>query len=229
MSYVVCSTEQNNAAGNDMETKARLQLMCFDEDTDDIAAFAVDFFNDVTGLNHTGTRLYDVQSKKATSTPKEIGKELVTLYKNHVSDFSQYFVRKILFLGGVLSTVLNDPLSQFTYSDLSDSGKAKVRDGLFEECCRRSYIQDEDVTDENIDTFLDEVIFVVAEDNAEDCIRPLMHVSPKIIPTDNDLLAIFNEIKKKQVGIKASRKVRGCGQKVGPDWVQLFVRIPVPT
>ena len=51
-------------------------------------------------MNRTAKKLWDLQSKGAkNSSPKSIGKELVTLFKNYISeiDFDAY----ILFLGGV--------------------------------------------------------------------------------------------------------------------------------
>ena len=48
-------------------------------------------------------KLWDVQSKALkTGSAKTIGRELVTLYKNHVSDFD--FFTYIIFLGGVPDT-----------------------------------------------------------------------------------------------------------------------------
>ena len=52
-------------------------------------------------------RLWDIQSKGASnSSPKSLGKELVTLYKNYISDFD--FESFILFVGGVSNTVRVD-------------------------------------------------------------------------------------------------------------------------
>lgn len=49
-------------------------------------------------------KLWDIQSKGAKgNSPKAIGKELVTLFKNYMCDFD--FADYILFVGGVSNTV----------------------------------------------------------------------------------------------------------------------------
>ncbi|MDF7664829.1 hypothetical protein [Bifidobacterium sp. ESL0745] len=98
VSYTFASSERTTASGNDGETKAMLHLLDFDEQNDEISAFAIDCFNDVTGMDHNSFRLYDVQSKASkNNSPKKIGESLVTLFHNFTSEFSDYFVEEILF------------------------------------------------------------------------------------------------------------------------------------
>ena len=100
MTYTVSSSEKLRKSGAEAETKALLYLMNFYSNSQDIHYFVIDFFNDLTGMNRTAKKLWDLQSKGAkNSSPKSIGKELVTLFKNYISeiDFDAY----ILFLGGV--------------------------------------------------------------------------------------------------------------------------------
>ena len=67
-------------SGADAETKAMLYLMNFREDSSEMNYFVVDFFNDVTGMDRMGRKLWDVQSKASkTASAKGIGRELVTL------------------------------------------------------------------------------------------------------------------------------------------------------
>ncbi|KAF5049676.1 hypothetical protein DSECCO2_437430 [anaerobic digester metagenome] len=81
MSYTIKSTEKLRKPGAEMETKALLYLMNFREDSDEIHYFVVDFFNDLTGMDRVSSKLWDIQSKGVSnSSPKSIGKELVTLY-----------------------------------------------------------------------------------------------------------------------------------------------------
>ncbi|MFA6940769.1 MAG: hypothetical protein WCQ54_07265 [Clostridiaceae bacterium] len=88
MSYVVKSSEKTRKSGADTETKALLYLMNFRKDSDEIYFYIVDFFNDLTGMDTYSDKLWDLQSKGATgNSPKAIGKELVTLFKNYLSDF----------------------------------------------------------------------------------------------------------------------------------------------
>jgi len=57
-----------------------LYLMNFREDSSEMNYFVVDFFNDVTGMDRMGRKLWDVQSKASkTASAKGIGRELVTL------------------------------------------------------------------------------------------------------------------------------------------------------
>ena len=103
MPYTVRSSEKLRKTATDFETKAMLYLMNFREDSSQIYYFVVDFFNDVTGMDRMAEKLWDVQSKATKSaSAKEIGRELVTLFKNFVSefDFSEY----VLFLGAVPDT-----------------------------------------------------------------------------------------------------------------------------
>ena len=103
MAYKVSSSEKSRKSGTDAETKAMLYLMNFREDSAEIYYFIVDFFNDVTGMDRMARKLWDVQSKASkTGGAKTIGRELVTLYKNYVSDFK--FEYYIIFLGGVPDT-----------------------------------------------------------------------------------------------------------------------------
>lgn len=80
MSYTVCSSEKLRKSGAYAETKAMLYLMNFREDSSEMNYFVVDFFNDVTGMDRMGRKLWDVQSKASkTASAKGIGRELVTL------------------------------------------------------------------------------------------------------------------------------------------------------
>lgn len=51
MPYVVQSSEKVRGIGADYETKAMLYLLNCSGDSHEINFFAIDFYNDVTGLN----------------------------------------------------------------------------------------------------------------------------------------------------------------------------------
>ena len=57
MIYVIRSSEQNASRGNDMETRALLHLLNFRNKHGDIEGFAIDFFNDVTGVDSMALHL----------------------------------------------------------------------------------------------------------------------------------------------------------------------------
>ena len=104
MSYTVKSSEKTKKTGSDYETKALLYLMNFRSDSDEIHYFVVDFFNDLTGMDRMASDLWDLQSKGAKNvSPKVIGQELVTLFKNYLSDIE--FKTYILFMGGVSDSI----------------------------------------------------------------------------------------------------------------------------
>lgn len=204
MQYVFDTTEQTTASGNAAETRALLHLLCFDDDGDKIDAFAIDCFNDVTGMDYPATALFDVQSKATTSTsPHQIGNDLVTLYKNYVSEFSPYFKSYTLFLGGVSSTVLTDSsLTCFGFEDIKRESQKKVKDGLREACDKKGYIDSSLVSDEVLERFLHTVKFALSKPADIDYIRPLIRTSATVMPNERVLQRIFNEIRDAQSSIK---------------------------
>ena len=133
MSYTVKSSEKLRKAGAETETKALLYLMNFRSDSDDIYYFVVDFFNDLTGMNNMATRLWDVQSKGNHNVgPKAIGRELVTLFKNYMSEFT--FETYILFVGSVSGALRKDPsLTVFGIENAKDTAVKLIKEGLVEE------------------------------------------------------------------------------------------------
>lgn len=110
MSYKFISIERGTPAGNDAETRALLHLLCFSSEHDSIEQFAIDCFNDVTGMDKPCMVLHDVQSKAGKNiTPSKLGEYLVTLFENDVSEFKHYFRSLTLFIGGISPSVLHDP------------------------------------------------------------------------------------------------------------------------
>ena len=204
-----------------------LHLICYDDNQDGITNFAIDFFNDVTGMDRLASRLYDVQSKGSGTGigPKGLGEDLVTLYKNYVSEFRDYFVKYILFVQKVTSTVRDDPeLSEFKFADMKDEAQKDVRASLIKACKDKTYIDDLKVTDTSIDTFLSSVTFVVSKPDREDYIRPLIKNNVTLSASNEDMRAIFNEIRKKQAGIKTNSKVEGV-EITHPDQVFRYNRV----
>ena len=204
MAYMVKSSEKLRPSAADTETKALLYLMNFRDDSDEIYFFVVDFFNDLTGMSRISDKLWDLQSKgDKQSSPYAIGTELVTLYKNYVSEFD--FDKYILFLGGVSNTVRKDSsLTRFTLSNINDKALGKLKSGLKDEYKKKTYISDEDITDEKIDKFLSEVYFVIDDQSKADYVKKIIKINPSIIPEEDTLVAIFNEIRDVQAGKKIS-------------------------
>ncbi len=198
MGYTVTSSEKLNKSASEMEAKALLYLMNFHEDKDEIHYFIIDFFNDLTGMDRMSNKLWDIQSKGAkNSSPKAIGKELVTLYKNYISDIN--FENYILFLGGVSSTVRIDSSKNiFGYENINDKALINLKDGLKEECNSKTYIYSSSIDDIKLDSFIKKVIFVVDDKEPTEYIKSIIKVHSGIMPSDETLMAIFNEIKNTQ-------------------------------
>lgn len=198
MSYKVQSSEKLRKSGADFETKAMLYLLNFRKDSSQINYFVVDFFNDITGLDRMARKLWDVQSKASkTGTAKTIGRELVTLYKNHVSDFD--FFTYIIFLGGVPDTFrIDGKQNVFQSTNITTKALKSVLSGLKEECTKKEYIESDNITDESLEKFLNLVWFVVDDKEPADYIKAIISNHPKIVPSDSELIAIFNEIRNKQ-------------------------------
>lgn len=202
MSYTVSASENKRGSCAEYETKSLLYLMNFRNDSDDIYYFVVDFFNDLTGMDRYAENLWDIQSKGAkNNSPAAIGKELVTLFKNYISDLS--FANLILLLGGVSTTVrIDDSKEVFDITNIKDSALKKLKEGLISEATKKSYINNSQITDSNIDEFLKNVLFVVDTKAPEEYIKAIIKDHPAIMPENKILTAIFNEIRNAQSSLK---------------------------
>lgn len=202
MPYTVRSSERTRSSGAEHETKALLYLMNLRSDSNEIYYFVVDFFNDLTGMNRFADNLWDVQSKGAkNNSPAAIGKELVTLFKNYLSDLE--FKDYILFLGGVSSAVrVDDTLDIFDISNIKITSLSRLKEGLKEEATEKSYINNSDITDNNIDEFLKKVLFVIDNKSSSEYVKAIIKDHPDIIPEEKILNAIFNEIRNAQSELK---------------------------
>lgn len=209
MSYTVKSSEKTVKSGAEGETKALLYLMNLRADSDEINYFVVDFFNDLTGMDRFATKLWDVQSKaKKNNTPREIGQALVTLFKNFLSEIT--FKYYILFVGGVTSSLRkDDTLQTFGISNIKEAALKTLTEAFKQEAKDREYIDDSNITDANVDKFLKEVIFVIDTQEPSDYVKAIIKNHPKIIPEEQILNAIFNEIRDKQSSKKNIRNVEG--------------------
>ena len=209
MAYTVKSTEKLRKSAAEHETKTLLYLMNFRADSDEIHYFVVDFFNDLTGMDRMASKLWDAQSKGGKNNgPKAIGKELVTLFKNFVSDFD--FSAYVLFVGGVTGTVrIDETKNVFDISNVPSTAYEKMVEGLIEEGKEKTYIENSDLTDENINNFLSKVTIVVDDKDPEEYVKAIIKDHPNIIPEKEVLQAIFNEIRDVQSSKKNINSVEG--------------------
>ena len=209
MAYKVESTERLTNIASVTETKALLYLMNLRADSHEINFFVIDFFNDVTGMDRYATKLWDVQSKASSNVaPKKIGQNLVTLYKNFLSEFD--FHSYILFMGTPSVTVRKNLNSScFGIDNITTSALTKIRQGLKEEAERVTYIANEKITDKSLNDFLHLVHFVIDDKEPCEYIKPIIKVKKELIPDNDVLTAIFNEIKNIQSIKKNGASVEG--------------------
>lgn len=209
MSYIVKSSEKTRKSGAEAETKALLYLMNLRKDSEEIYYFIVDFFNDLTGMDKYSDKLWDLQSKGAkANSPKAIGKELVTLFKNFLSDFE--FADYILFVGGVSNTFrVDEKINSFGIENVKMNAKKKMIEGLKEEATSKEYIDNSDITDPNITSFLKKIKFVVDYKKTSEYVKAIIKEHPGLVPEERVLDAIFNEIRDKQASKKNVQTVEG--------------------
>ncbi len=206
MTYTITSTERNNEKASDHETKAMLYLMNFHQNSDEIKFFVIDFFNDITGIDAHARKAIDVQSKASLNlTGRTIGKYLVTLYKNFISDLA--FTDYVLFVGGISPKgLLNSNLKIFGFDNFSEKYKQAITNGLKTEAFSKSYIITENIDEENIQTFLKKVIFVVNDKSKVDYVKEIIKVKDSVIVTDEYWGKIFDQIR----DIQSSKKNICC-------------------
>lgn len=202
MSYTVTASERNNESASTQETKALLYLMNFRQDSDDIFYYVIDFFNDVTGVDRAGSCGWDVQAKASGNlTQSKVGRYLVTLYKNYLSDFK--FNSYILFTNGFLPSILIEVhLHEFDIHNFTVTAQKAIFKYLKDEATKKIYIDDSLITDESIRDFLSKVVFVVADTEKSNYIKKLVKINPDILPSDDYLNRIFDQIRAKQTDKK---------------------------
>lgn len=217
MPYTIYSSEKLRNSGSDNEAKALFYLMGERADSKEIYYFVVDVFNDLTGMTKQADKLWDLQSKgDKNPSPKMIGKELVTLFKNYISSFE--FEQYILFLGGVSPSLrVDDEETVFGITNIQSVALKKLKEGLKEECISKTYIDNAKVTEDNIESFLKEVLFVIVNGKKEDYVKKIIKLSDKVIPKPDVLKAIFNEVRnqqdsKKNIGV-VEKKTINCPEE----------------
>lgn len=228
MSYTVSSSEKLRKSAAETETKAMLYLMNFYDDNDEIYYFVVDFYNDITGMNRTSRALWDMQSKGAKNpSPKAIGSELVTLYKNYISEFD--FKAYILFLGGVTGAFrIDSNINVFGMENIKADALVNLKKGLEEEAKRKTYIPNDKIDSTTIQDFISKVRFVVDDKQPSDYIRPIIGNSISVIPEDDVLTAVFNEIRDKQSSKKNISVVEGVTINDMSDALNFCRHLTVP-
>lgn len=209
MPYIISASEKTRKSASETETKALLYLMNFDEDSNQIHYYIIDVINDLSGHSIDMINAWDVQSKgNKLPSPKSIGKEIVTLFKNYMSELN--FMKSILFLGGVSSTFrIDESINVFGMENVLLTAKTKMIKGLKEESAKKEYIQNEWITDENIDKFFDQLTFVIDNKGKTEYVRGIINLKTSVIVNDEILISIFDSIRDVQSAKKNNMNVEG--------------------
>ena len=211
------SSEKLRKSGANFETKSLLYLMNFHSTDIESYFFVVDFFNDLTGMDKQGMNLIDIQSKaKANACAKEIGRELVTLYKNYLSSFP--FSEYILFLGGVPDSFRNDETkNEFFIDNIQKNAKKSLISGLKNEISSKEYTKNLPFDQSKFDAFLSTVLFVINSRTESDYIKGIIKIDHTEIFPENQLIGIFNEIRDKQSSKKNCSNIEGVTIQIPND------------
>lgn len=201
--YKFLYTERTNEKATEFETKSLLYLLSMREDSDEIDTFLIDCFNDVTGINRNCNKLWDVQSKGVKSlNPKKIGRALITLFENYISDINFHFY--ILFFPKISNIYfVDDSQILFGIDNFKQNHIQKIKDGLLEEYINRHQGEKLCV---NIETqlkeFIEKVNFVIAEENKNKYIKNIMDLKKAFQKDDEFFDSIFDDIRDKQSALK---------------------------
>ncbi|ERK28357.1 hypothetical protein [Clostridium intestinale] len=201
--YLIKNTEQNNQIASEYETKSLLYLLSMRKDSEVIDSFLIDCFNDVSGCNEEVDKIWDIQSKGVKSLrPKTIGSSLFTLYKNFKSSIQFDFY--ILFLPKIKEGYLkNETLKVYKIDNFLPKMIDKIKLGLNEEYKRREKLEDDVYpNEEELDEFLSNIEFVVAEESKEKYIKNIIKFKKEKVKNKEFFNVIFDEIQNKQTILK---------------------------
>lgn len=220
-SYSINSSEKTQKSGTEQETRTMLYLMGYREDSANIEFFLIDVFNDVTGVDDNKNVYWDSQSKgESTTSPSSLGKELVTLYKNYISEFN--FDHYILSIRNISTKNLKvncdnkGNVFSLSFKDFKDSAKNTIKKSLINECKAKTYIPSDEISDELIDKFLNVIEIVINNDKNSSYIKKISFMKDDVI-SDEVVDDIFNSIRLKQFGIKSSSNINGMILKYRED------------
>ncbi|USK41697.1 hypothetical protein LIS77_26370 (plasmid) [Cytobacillus firmus] len=152
----------------------------------------------MTGMSSMGDKLWNIQSKASKNTnAKALGREMVTLFKNYMSNLT--FNHYILFVGGLAKTIrIDNDKNFFGIENVTEKALKSITLGLKEESQSKTYIDSTKVTDENVEKFLKVVQIVVDDKKNSEYVKSIIKTSVKLLPSDEVLDSIFDEIKDKQ-------------------------------
>ncbi|MDH6603738.1 hypothetical protein OKW23_000879 [Bacilli bacterium PM5-9] len=208
MSYTFNRTETNVESGEEYETRTMLYLMNLENIENQLDVFLIDSFNDITGVctRANWEFIIDAQSKgKKSFYPSDIGKSLITLFLNHLSDisFSSYFLICKNVSDNYLKAVSLDEIPCYKFSDFKDDVIKKIKTALSKEY-ERIFTNNSfnSISEECLENFFTNTFIVVDVSNKENHIKNSLPISKIDLMDSDKLIKIFDEITDKRVSLK---------------------------
>jgi len=210
--YLIDSAEVTSRSASVQETRTLLYMMGQMTNSKDISTFVIDVANDVVSVNTNKTEFCDAQSKgEKVSSPKSIGADLITLYKDYLSilNFDSYILSIRSVSNFNLEEAVTEPIKALCFSNFTKKAKNEIREALISECFKKEYIHKR-YSDYlfKIDEFLEQVIILINNDSFDSYIKNIAFVNSDIV-SSQELESIFEEIREKQLAIKTSCDVIG--------------------
>lgn len=202
-SYKVTATERNNQKSAEFETRSLFYLLNYHVDRNEMFFFVIDFFNDVSGVDSLGFKIWDIQSKGQFASGAQLGSCLVTLFKNYLSAFSDKFVNYILYVQSISHKMLVDSSKDsFDILNFKKDKMASIKQGLIDEALSKSYIKELKIKNidinEKAESFLRIVTFVIDSKTKAELIKDATNIDSSIYPSESYLNSIFKEIRDTQ-------------------------------
>jgi len=97
----------------------------------------------------------------------------------------------------------------FDIGNIKSTALANLKKGLKEECDNKTYIDSALASDNNIDDFLGKVLFVIDNKHSSEYVKAIINIHPGIMPDEQILTGIFNEIRDEQSSKKNISVVEG--------------------
>ena len=100
------------------------------------------------------------------------------------------------------SILINNDLYEFDINNFTLKARQAIFKHLKNEAIKKTYIDDNLIRDDNINDFLSRVVFVVADKEKASYIKRIIKINPDILPSDDYLSRIFDQIRAKQTDKK---------------------------
>lgn len=190
MEYTFKNTEINNKKASDFETKSLLYLI---GNKKEIEYVTFDCFNDVSGVNKSHDKIWDIQSKnEKTLSPKKIGKYLFTLFDNFISTFSFH---EFIFFSPILNIdyKINTQINIYNLSNIEEKTLKRILNGLTEEVLRVKGTSTD--YSKQIESFLQKV-FIVEDNNSEnEYIKSITKFKKVSVKSDDFYNSVFTDLR----------------------------------